>query len=276
LLIMGLGAQMLGWHEELCAALAARGFFVVRYDNRDSGRSTHLVDDPEPTFRELATRRIPQTAYTLDDLAGDAMGLLDHLDAHDAHVVGASMGGMIAQVVATRHPTRVRSLISMMSSTGSRTSGQPSLRLLRHLLGRPPAERNAFVARMMQIYRLAGSTRAADEVVELQNMLELSFDRGVSPDGIRRQLGAVFASGDRTAALGAITVPTLVIHGTADRLIAPSGGRAAAGAITGARLMLIPGLGHDLPRAAWPVIVDAITDHARRADALDAVQDATS
>jgi pimeloyl-ACP methyl ester carboxylesterase len=265
LLIMGLGAQMVAWNEELCAALAARGFFVVRYDNRDCGRSTHLADEPEPTFRELATRRLARPAYTLDDLAEDAIALLDHLGIDAAHVIGASMGGMIAQVLAARHPARVRSLVSVMSSTGSRTSGQPSLRLLRLLLRRPPAERDAFVARMLQIFRVSGSARPASEVSELRAMLELSFDRGMSPEGIRRQLGAIFLAGDRTAALGAITAPTLVIHGTADRLIAPSGGRATARAIPGARLMLIAGMGHDLPRATWPRILHAITDHARRA-----------
>jgi pimeloyl-ACP methyl ester carboxylesterase len=265
LLVMGLGAQMIAWPEAFCERLAAEGFHVVRYDNRDCGRSTHMTRGHVPTLVELATRRIRTPAYTLDDLADDAAGLLEQLGVSSAHVVGASMGGMIGQVLAVRHPRKVRSLVSVMANTGSRTSGQPAMRLMPYLLRRPPAAREAFVEHMVKTLRLIGSPRAAAEEAALRALVELMYERGAPSDGVRRQLGAVFASGNRTAQLRRITAPALVIHGADDRLIPPSGGRATARAIPGAELLLIERMGHDLPAAAWQQIVEAIVANAMRA-----------
>jgi pimeloyl-ACP methyl ester carboxylesterase len=267
LLIMGLGMQMLAWDERFCTDLAGRGFYVIRYDNRDVGRSTRFDDVAPPTVRELALRRIASPPYKLADMALDAAGLLSVLDLADAHVVGASMGGMIAQTLAARHPARVRSLTSIMSNTGARWTGQPALRAYPVLLGRPPRERDAYVEHALKMWALIGSPGFDREVDELREQLGMAFDRAYNPQGTARQLAAIVASGDRRRELRAVRAPTLVIHGEADRLIAPSGGRATARAIPGARLMTVPGMGHDLPRAVWPAILDAIERHARAADA---------
>ena len=266
LLIMGLGSQLVGWPREFCERLAARGFHVIRFDNRDSGRSTHLIDSPPPTRRELITRRIRRPAYTLEDMARDASGLLDHLEIERAHVVGRSMGGMIAQTMAAQSPERVRSLVSIMSNTGSRFNGQPSPRLWPFFLTPPPADRERYIQHGVKLFDLAGSPGYDTDEAELREMLGLTFDRGMSPDGFGRQLGAIFATGNRTRALRRITAPTLVIHGLADRVVAPSGGRATARAIRDAHLMLLAGMGHDIPRELWPLITDAIARNAERAE----------
>lgn len=231
LLVMGLGTQMLGWPEDLCRELAAARRFVIRFDNRDCGRSTHLDDRSPPSTWQLATRRLEPLAYTLGDLAADAVALLDHLGVERAVVAGASMGGMIAQTVVIEHPRRVSGLVSIMAGTGSRWSGQPALRLWPHLLRRPPEDRARFVEEMIDIFGLIGSPGFDRDEDELRDMLELSFERGVSPEGTRRQLAAVLAAGDRSRELARIAVPTVVVHGSADRLISPSGGRATATAI---------------------------------------------
>lgn len=264
LLVMGLGFQMVAWPDEFCKGLVARGFHVIRFDNRDCGRSTHLTDSPPPTLRELATRRIRRPAYTLEDMARDAAGLLDHLEIERAHVVGASMGGMIAQALAAQSPQRVLSLVSIMSNTGSRLNGQPSVRLWRHLLTQPPAERERYVEHTVSLFGLVGSPGYETNETVLRDMLGLTFDRGMSADGFARQLGAIFASGRRVRALRRITAPTLVVHGLADRLVAPSGGRATARVIRGAHLLLLDGMGHDLPRELWPLLIDAIDHNAER------------
>ena len=268
LLIMGLGFQMIAWPQELCEGLAARGFHVIRFDNRDSGRSTHLTASPPPTRRELLTRHIRRPAYTLADMAGDAAGLLDHLDIKRAHVVGASMGGMIAQTLAAQSPERVSSLVSIMSNTGSRLNGQPSLRLWPYLLAPQPADRERYIQHGVELLALAGSPGYDTDEAELREMLVLTFDRGTSPAAYARQLGAITASGNRTPALRQVTAPTLVIHGLADRIVSPSGGRATARAIPNANLMLLAGMGHDLPRALWPLFTDAIARNAERAERL--------
>ena len=265
LLIVGLGFQLVAWPRQLCQQLADRGFHVIRYDNRDSGRSTYLNDSRPPTLRELVTGRIRRPAYTLADMARDATGLLDHLDVDRAHIVGRSMGGMIAQTLAAQSPQRVRSLVSIMSNTGSRLNGQPSPRVLRSLLTAPPDERERYIEHGANLFALAG-TPGDNTETELRDLLGLTFDRGTSPDGYARQLGAIFATGNRTRALRTITAPTLVIHGLADRAVAPSGGRATARAIPDAHLMLLAGMGHDLPRDLWPLITDAITRNAERAE----------
>lgn len=264
LLVMGLGMQMLGWDAELCQMLAARGFHVVRYDNRDCGRSTHLTDRPAPSRLALGTRRIRRPAYTLADMAGDAVGLLDHLGVEATHVVGASMGGMIAQTLAARHPGRARSLVSIMSATGSLRSGQPSPRLWRTLLAPLPGDEAGYVSALTTAHRLIGSPAYPADETLLRDLLVASHRRGVPRGGFERQLGAIFAAGDRTRELRTIRAPTLVIHGTADCLVPPSGGRATARAIPNANLLLLDGMGHDLPRALWPRMLDAIAANARR------------
>ncbi|HUH79803.1 MAG TPA: alpha/beta fold hydrolase [Solirubrobacteraceae bacterium] len=266
LLVMGLAVQMIGWPEDFCNELADAGFHVVRFDNRDVGRSTHVPGAP-PTVRQLLTRSRHAAHYTLDDMAQDAAGLLRELDLAPAHVIGASMGGMIAQTLAARHPELVRSLVSIMSTTGRLTRGQPSLRLYPLFLRRPAEGREAFVARMEKVFTAIGSPGFPRDLDDIRTLAGDSFDRDPDPRGPGRQLAAIIASGDRTRQLHGIRVPTLVIHGSADRLVRPSGGRATARAIPGAKLMMVRGMGHDLPRAAWPQLIDAVAQHAHRADA---------
>jgi pimeloyl-ACP methyl ester carboxylesterase len=265
LLVMGLATQMLGWREAFCEQLAERGFHVVRFDNRDIGRSTKLSSHRPPTVGQLIRRDRKAAAYTLDDMAADAVGLLDALGIERAHVVGASMGGMIAQTIAVRHPERVLSLVSIMSNTGSRRSGQPSLAMYGTLLKRAPRDRAGYIEHHVEVFAKIGSPGFPRDEADLRSLAAASYDRGHDPAGAGRQLAAVVASGDRTELLRQIRVPTLVVHGTDDKLVAPSGGRATARAIPGARLLEIRGMGHDLPRGAWPQIVDAIAENAARA-----------
>ena len=265
LLIMGLGTQMIAWQEDFCRELTGRGFYVVRFDNRDIGRSTHLEGRP-PTIPQLLRRSRRAARYTLGDMADDAAGLLRELDLAPAHVIGASMGAMIAQMLAARRPAAVRSLVSIMSNTGSLRSGQPSLRVYSMFLRRAPREREAFIAHMERVFAAIGSTGLPRDAEDIRVLAAASYDRDHDPAGPGRQLAAIIASGDRSAELRRITAPTLVVHGSADPLVAPSGGRATARAIPGAELMTIEGMGHDLPRAAWPGLIDAIAAHALRAD----------
>jgi pimeloyl-ACP methyl ester carboxylesterase len=267
LLVMGLATQMLGWREDFCAELAARGFHVVRYDNRDVGRSTRFSRHRPPTAAQIVRRDARAAAYTLDDMADDGVGLLDCLGVDRAHVVGASMGGMIAQTIAIRHPSRVLSLVSIMSNTGARWTGQPSVRLYGTLLKGAPRDRAGYVAHQMEVFAKIGSPGFPRDDDDLRRTFERAYERGHDPAGAGRQLAAILAATDRTEQLGAIRVPTLVIHGTKDRLVNPSGGRATAKAIPGARLLTIEGMGHDLPRGAWPRIIDAIAENAARAGA---------
>jgi pimeloyl-ACP methyl ester carboxylesterase len=265
LLIMGLGTQMIGWPDEFCVQLAERGFHVVRFDNRDIGRSTH-VKAPPPTRGQILRRRIDPVPYTLADMAGDAAGLLHNLGLAPAHVVGASMGGMIAQTLAARQPETVRSLVSIMSTTGNPWKGQPAFGIYRYLLRRAPEERDAFIAYTTQVFEAIGSRGLPYDRDRVRDMIARSYDRGRDPAGPSRQLAAIIASGDRTAELRTIGAPTLVIHGSKDRMVARSGATATARAIPGARLMIVEGMGHDLPEAAWPQLVDAIAAHAHAAD----------
>ncbi len=271
LLIMGLGTQMLGWRPEFCALIAAEGFFVVRYDNRDVGRSTHFSGHRPPGLLELVTRRPKDPAYTLDDMADDAAGLLDALGVGAAHVVGASMGGMIAQMVAVRHPAKVRSLVSIMSTTGAALAGQPALKVLPFLIKPPAKERDDAIERIVELFGVVGSPGFERDDAATREMAGMSFDRSADRSGAGRQLGAILASGNRERQLRAITAPTLVIHGTDDKMVAPSGGRATARVIEGARLELIRGMGHDLPRGAWERIVAMIASHARAVDGRRAI-----
>jgi pimeloyl-ACP methyl ester carboxylesterase len=238
---------------------------VVRFDNRDIGHSTHVHGRP-PTTGQLVRRSRLSACYTLADMADDAAGLLSELDLVPAHVIGASMGGMIAQTLAAHHPEKVRSLVSIMSSTGSLWSGRPAVRTYPILMSAPPRGRDAFIARAERTFAAIGSTGLPRDPDDIRRLAALSYDRDHDPDGPGRQLAAIIASGNRTAELRGIVAPTLVIHGTADPLVAHSGGRATARAIPGAKLMSIEGMGHDMPRAAWPRLIDAIAAHAAQAD----------
>jgi pimeloyl-ACP methyl ester carboxylesterase len=264
LLIMGLATQMIAWHEDFCTELAERGFYVVRFDNRDIGRSTHFDFQP-PTVKQMLTRRLGPEQYTLSDMAEDAAVLLRELEIAPAHVVGASMGGMIGQMLAAEHPEAVRSLTSIMSTTGSRRHGQPAFSVYRYLLRPPPRDRDGYIQRSAEIFGLVGSTGFERDEAYIRERAARSFDRGFDVRAGGRQLGAIIASGDRTKVLESIKAPTLVIHGTVDKMVRPSGGRATAKAIPGARLMMIEGMGHDLPRGVWPQIIDGISEHARAA-----------
>ena len=270
LLVMGLGTQMIAWHEDFCAQLAARGFFVIRFDNRDTGRSSRLRDRKPPTLKQLALRDRRNAAYTLADMAGDAVGLLDHLGIERAHVVGASMGGMIAQTIAIRHRDRVLSLVSIMSNTGARWSGQPAVQLYPVLLSKAPRGREAYIERTVKVFKAIGSPGFPTDEDELRRMAARAYDRGVSASATGRQLGAIVAERDRAPELRRLDIPAAVIHGTGDRLVRPSGGKATAEAIPGAELVMVEGMGHDLPRAAWPQILDAIERTAARAERHDA------
>jgi pimeloyl-ACP methyl ester carboxylesterase len=265
LLVMGLGTQMLAWHEDFCRELAGRGFHVIRFDNRDVGRSSAMRDLPVPTIPQLVRRSKAAAAYTLADMADDGVGLLDQLGIERAHVVGASMGGMIAQTLTARHPRRVLSLVSIMSNTGARWSGQPKLATYSVLLGRPPKGRDDYIEHTARVFKKIGSPGFERDDEDLRRMASMAYDRGLNPAGAGRQLAAIISAGDRTEQLRTIAAPTLVIHGTADQLVSPSGGRATARAIPGARLLEIEGMGHDLPRGAWPQIIGAIAENATRA-----------
>jgi len=267
LLIMGLGTQMVAWPEDFCRQLAEHGFRVIRFDNRDVGRSTHLRELLPPTTRQLLLRDKRAARYSLADMAADAVGLLDELGIERAHVVGASMGGMIAQTMAARHPERVLSLASIMSNTGHRWKGKPGLRVYPIFVRRPAQDRERAIASAIDVCRRIGSTGFPFDEETLRRSAELSFDRGHNPAGGARQLAAIIAAGDRTAELRRISAPTVVIHGTNDPMIRLSGGRATAAAIAGAELVTIEGLGHDLPSGAWDRIVDAIVANTRRASA---------
>ena len=265
LLVMGLSSQMLLWDDEFCEQLAARGFWVIRFDNRDVGRSTILRDAPVPAQWQLLLRDARGAVYSLDEMAADAVGLVDHLGVDAAHVVGASMGGMIAQLMAINSPERVRSLVSIMSTTGNRRVGRPHPRLVMRLLRRPQRDRPGFIEDHLQTYRLIGSQDFAFEEDRKRERAARCFDRGVHPAGGARQLAAIVTAPDRTKLLAGVRVPTTVIHGDADPLVHVSGGQATAAAIPGAWLVILPGMGHDLPREVWPAVLDAVTKNAARA-----------
>ncbi|MCU1278209.1 MAG: alpha/beta hydrolase fold protein [bacterium] len=246
LMIMGLASQMIVWPDELCALIAARGFRVIRYDNRDVGLSTK-----------------PVLGYTLDDMADDAAGLCDALDLPSAHVVGASMGGYLAQLLALRHPRRVRSLSIIMSSTGARDVGQPAPDILPMLLQPLPEERGAYIEHRIRISRRLSSTAYPFDEPRIRALAGAAFDRCFFPLGGQRQLAAVMTSYDRTARLAELRVPTLVMHGSDDPIVGASGGEALARAIPGAQLRIFPGMAHDLPAPLWPTFAAAIAENAR-------------
>lgn len=248
LLIMGLAAQMIHWPDGFCQALVDTGLQVIRFDNRDAGRSTHLHDAPPPDLPAALAGDFSSASYTLSDMAADAVALLDFLGIQRAHIVGASMGGQIAQTLAIEHPQRARSLTSMMSTTGNPLVGQPAPETLRELFGgKPPVTREDVIQRMIEAVRIVGSPEYPADDAEIAERAACAYDRGYDAMGTARQAVATVASGDRTGRLQHLSVPALVIHGLADRMCDPSGGRATAAAIPGADLVLIEGLGHGLP-----------------------------
>ena len=265
LLVMGLATQMLAWHEEFCGALVDLGFHVVRYDNRDIGLSTHLHDAPVPDVMAAFGGDTSSASYTLDDMADDAVALLDHLGIDRAHVVGASMGGMIAQTVASRHPARVASLTSIMS-TPSSAIGSPTQEAMAVLFAPPATSREEAVQRARTAYEVIGSPAYPLDLPWLASISGEAYDRAYDPLGVARQLLAVHASGDRTPSLRELAVPTLVVHGDADPLVQVAGGQATAEAVPGAELLVIEGMGHNLPRELWPQITEAIAAVADRAE----------
>ena len=248
LLLMGQGAQMLAWPDGLCRELAERGLHVVRFDNRDAGLSTHL-----------RRRRLSLSPYTLDDLAADALGLMDVLGLPAAHLVGISMGGMLAQLLAIRHPARVLSLTCIASSTGSRRAGWPRPSLLRRIpLRRTVSDRDGAGDLFVRVLQAIGSPAYPVDVDHVRALGSLCYDRGYDPRGSLRHLLAVVRAPDRTSALQRLRVPALVVHGAADPLVPVSGGRALASAIPGARSVTVAGMGHDLPPQLWPLLVEEL------------------
>lgn len=265
LLVMGLSMQMIAWDEAFCALLAERGFRVIRFDNRDIGHSTQLDSAGVPRRTDMLLGRRATAPYQLRDMAADTSGLMDHLGIEAAHVVGASMGGMIAQTLAIHHPERVLSLVSMMSSTGNRWLGMPTWKAFGTLLARPARSREAMIEQVVRTFRVIGSPDYPMDEERLRDLAGASYERSHSRAGITRQLHAISASGDRTQALRKLRVPTAVIHGASDPLIRPIAGRATARAIPNATLKVIDGMGHDLPPDLWPLLVEEITANAAQA-----------
>jgi len=265
LLVMGLGAQMIAWDEELCERLVERGFFVIRYDNRDIGLSTKFDDGPQPDLTALLSGDGSSAPYLLADMADDAVGLLDALGIARAHIVGASMGGMIVQSIAIAHPERVLSVCSVMSTTGARDVGQPTPEAMGALLVPPADSREQAIEQSVAGSRVISSTGYPFDEERVRERAGAAYDRSYNPAGMGRQLAAILASPDRTEALGHVELPTVVIHGDIDPLVTLSGGQATAAAIPGAELLVMPGMGHDLPLGLWGSVVDAIAKNAERA-----------
>jgi pimeloyl-ACP methyl ester carboxylesterase len=266
LLVMGLGMQMLGWDEELCELIAGEGFHVVRFDNRDVGLSSKLGG--RVNLRAGMLGFTGSARYTLDEMAADAVGLLDHLGIERAHLVGASMGGMISHKLAAHHPDRVASLCSIMSGSGRRRLATlPRPDVLRMLLRAPASGRDAFIEDTVAVFERIGSPGFPVDIERLRERAGRSFDRSFDPSGTARQMMAILASGDRSGELRRISAPTLIIHGAADRLIPPAAARELAATIPGAQLELVAGMGHDLPMQLWPRFVELIAANPRRARA---------
>jgi len=260
LLIMGFSAQLTQWEPEFCTGLAGSGFYVIRYDNRDVGLSTWLDDAGEPDLLELlgGTATAP---YSIADMASDAVGLLDAMDLDTAHIVGVSMGGMIAQAFAIAYPERVRTLTSVMSTTGDPTVGQPDAEALAALVPMPPASREEAMDQGVVTWRTIGSPGFPFDEAMVRERAGAAYDRAFHPAGNSRQLAAIVTQPDRTPALAGVTAPTLVIHGEADPLVDPSGGRATAAAVPGARLHLVPGMGHDMPAELRDEFIGELVGH---------------
>lgn len=268
LLVMGLGGQLTLWPDEFVDALVAHGFRVIRYDNRDVGLSTRFDAAGVPNLKWMfvkAALKLPvRSAYTLADMAADGMALLDHLGIARAHIVGASMGGMIAQHIAARYPERVLSLTSVMSTTGNPRLPRAQKEAMRILANRPMSgDPEAMIAYSVNAARVIGSPAYPAAEDRLQRRVRNDYERGWYPQGVARQMAAIVADGDRRPMLKTVKAPTLVIHGEADPLVPIAGGRDTAASIAGARLLTIPGMGHDLPLALVDTLADAIAEHAK-------------
>jgi pimeloyl-ACP methyl ester carboxylesterase len=266
LLVMGLGMQLIHWDLEFCEGVAERGFHVIRFDNRDSGLSTK-IDAPVPNVMKAMAGFPIRAPYLLEDMANDSFGLLDHLGIERAHVTGVSMGGMIAQTMAITRPQRVLSLASMLSTTGDRRVGTPKLRVWSVLMRRAPEQRDLYIEYFVRVFRMIGSPRYRVDEERMRELAAETYDRCHYPAGTARQLGAILASGSRTAGLRRLDVPTVVVHGKVDPLVPFRAGAATAKAVPGAELVAIPGMGHDLPRELWGRITDALVANSERAAA---------
>ena len=273
-LIMGLGTQMIAWDLGFCELLANEGFRVIRFDNRDVGHST-WIDTPPPNRLAMLLGLRRGLAYPLEEMAADTAGLIEHLGLDSAHVVGASQGGMIAQVLAYDRPELVRSLGLIMTGAGKRIASVPRLRALGALLSSPPRDRDSFIKTVERTFKVIGSPDHRPDEEALREVIAQSYERGHNPAGAARQLHAITSAGDRTRRLRAVRAPTVVIHGTRDPLVRPVAGRSLAKAIPGARLEMIEGMGHDLPRALWPRIVEVLSENAARAKPAQAATAAT-
>lgn len=267
LLVMGFTAQMIAWDPGYCERFVDRGLHVVRFDNRDCGLSTHLdgqrADPMAVLSAVMAGAERPDVPYTLSEMAGDAIGLLDHLEVERAHVMGASMGGMIVQTMAIEHPQRLASMTSVMSAPGDLSVGKPTPEARDALLTPPPTDREAYIEAAAR--SAVWASRRYVDVERLRRNAAAAFDRAFYPEGSSRQLAAIYASGDRSERLRDVTVPTLVIHGRDDTLIDPSGGLRTAELVPGAHLLLVSDMGHDQPEPLWPLLVDAVVGHVTSA-----------
>jgi len=269
LLVNGLGSQSINYRSELCERFASSGLFVIRYDNRDVGRSTKFAgatSDVAAAVRALAAGRSAEAPYLLSDMAADGLAVLDDLAIGRAHVMGASMGGMIVQTMAIGHPERILTLTSLMSTTGDPDVGQPTPEARRLLLAPPPVDRDSYVAAQLAAATAWGSPACFDPARLTANAVE-AFDRCFDPAGTARQLMAVLASGSRTEDLRGLRLPTLVVHGDADNLIDPSGGQRTAEVVPGARFVLVEGLGHDYPPQYWDRLVGLVSSHCAQVSA---------
>jgi pimeloyl-ACP methyl ester carboxylesterase len=268
LLIAGLACQLIHWDEALCEQLARRGHYVIRFDNRDVGLSTKLEEAGVPDIGALMRGEAIQPPYTIEDMAGDAVGLIDALGIEKAHICGMSMGGMIAQAVAINHPRRVLSLISIYSTTGNPELPPPTEEALGILLTPPPEEREANIEYTIKVFRtITGPGFSFDEEWH-RKLAAQAYDRAFYLPGAARQFVAIWTQKNRKPALASVSVPTLVIHGTDDPLVPVEGGKDTAEAVPEAELKIIEGMGHDLPHSgAWPQIIDAIVDHTHKVDA---------
>jgi len=267
LLVMGLGGPMTWWDPDFCTLLAERGFYVIRYDNRDVGRSTKVGGriNRRMILQSFAGVKV-RTPYSMQDVADDAFGLLDHLRLETAHLAGISMGGMIVQTMALSHPRRVRSMTSIMSTTGRRSVGWQDPRLLPLLLARRSQSREHYIETSAKLWKLIGSPLYPDTTESVRERAAETWDRGISPSGVARQMGAILTQPDRSRALRSLRTPSLVIHGMSDRMVHVSGGRATSHSIPGSELLLVDGMGHDVPRDLHETFVDAIRRTADRAN----------
>lgn len=261
ILIQGVGAQLVGWPDGFCDLLSEKSFQVVRFDNRDVGKSSHLDKAPNPDLPAALGGDLSSVSYTLSDMASDVVGLLDSLGVEKAHIVGASMGGAIAQTMALENPKRVKTLITMMSTTGNMSVGQPTPETLKSVFGgKPPTTRQEFIDQQVNASSIVGSPKYPVSPKDVAERAGRSYDRGYNLKGIARQAVASVASGDRTDLLKHLKTPTLVIHGLNDTMCDISGGRAVASAIAHSKLLEIEGMGHNLPPELWSPLVEAISD----------------